>query len=432
MANRKICVIGLGYVGLPTACLLAKNNYDVIGVDINEHIVKSVNMGISHISEKYINNILSEAVSNNKLFAASKPCTADIFIITVPTPVSFDKSPDISSVLESTLSIIPCLKPGNIVILESTCPIGTTEFISEMIQNERPDLHVPLQSKSNFAGVRHNTIFVSYCPERILPGNTFNELIANSRIIGGLDDKSAQATKTFFKTYVEGKLLVTDSKTAEMVKLCENTFRDINIAYSNELAMIAAKYNINPSKVIELANFHPRVSIHDPGIGVGGHCIPVDPWFLYHGNEDVSTLIKTARSINDAMPQIILNKIISAISNIQNPQIALLGLSYKPNSDDLRNSPAVEIVKLLHNCLSSNSEFLGFNIFIVEPHIDKLPKYLSDLNSVFHCKTIDVTKQRIDICAVLVNHNQFKSIITNSNSVQPSIIIDPVGGMSTP
>ncbi len=333
---KTIVVIGTGYVGLPAALLLAQAGHDVVGVDINENIVRAINEGVMHIREDDLQRLMDDPQVKKNLRAQSTPCPGDIFIIAVPTPVDHRKKiADMSYVDDAVVSIIPHLKPGNLVIIESTIPpLTCRERVTPMIEAA--------------TGLKvGETMYLAHCPERILPGNVFHEIVYNDRIIGGKDEKTRDMAADVYASFVKGNLYKTDDVTAELVKLMENSFRDVNIALANEFNAVAETLGIDGRHAIELANKHPRVSILMPGIGVGGHCIPIDPWFIKEVDPANSRLIFTSRLINDEMPHKIAGKIRRAVREIDNPKIVALGAAYKPNTEDTRESPALEIVALL-------------------------------------------------------------------------------------
>lgn len=385
MDKNKVCVIGLGYIGLPTAAILANNQFTVTGVDIQKNVVDTINRGEIHIVEPDLEHQVKKAIQNKKLVASTTPSFADIFIIAVPTPFKENHVPDISYVIDATKQLAPFLQKGNIVILESTSPVGTTNEVNKTLIEE---------------GVNTSDIYISHCPERVLPGNIMEELINNDRIVGGINRKSTEKTVEFYKKFVKGEILLTDDKTAEMAKLTENSFRDVNIAFANELSILCEKLNINVNELIQLANKHPRVNILNPGVGVGGHCIAVDPWFIIHKDKENSKLIKTAREINIFKTEWVIDKIQQTVyrfekENNTKPTIACLGLAFKPNIDDLRESPALNVVNNLID--------LGYNIIAVEPNIIE-HKYLE-------IKSLDFAQENADIIVVLVAHEEFQSII---------------------
>ncbi|WNF32959.1 UDP-N-acetyl-D-mannosamine dehydrogenase [Aeribacillus composti] len=405
---KKVCVIGLGYIGLPTATVLAHNGFEVHGVDINEKAVELINNGQVHIYEPDLDIMVKKAVESGNLKASVVPEKADVFIIAVPTPFKENHKPDLTYVEQATRSISPYLEPGNIVILESTSPVGTTEKVAEWILEERADLSIDENHEKR--------IFVSHCPERVLPGKILKELIENDRIIGGINEESTKRTVEFYKNFVKGKILETNARTAELSKLTENAFRDVNIAFANELSMICDELNINVWELINLANHHPRVNILQPGPGVGGHCIAVDPWFIVDAAPETAKLLRTARMVNDSKPYFIIEKIKEATKNLQNPTIACLGLAFKANVDDLRESPAVKIVKEL-------SAIYDQTIYVAEPHIEDIPKDLLELN-VQLVKTEDAI-EKADVVVLLVDHDCFK--IIEKKALSNKIVIDTRG-----
>jgi UDP-N-acetyl-D-mannosaminuronic acid dehydrogenase len=335
--TKKIVVMGTGYVGLPLAVMLARVGHEVIGVDIEENVVNAINEGVLHLAEKDIKEIFREPEVRKNLRAQKTPCAADVFIISVPTPLDEEKRrADLSQVIDAVESIVPCLRPGNLVIVESTVPMLTCRNVI-----------APLLEKSGL-NVGED-IYLCHCPERILPGEVFEEIVNNDRVIGGLDGKAAEMTREIYASFVKGSLYLTDDVTAEMVKLMENTSRDVGIALANEFAAVAEGLGVDIVEAIELANKHPRVNILKPGIGTGGHCIPVDPWFINEVDPANSRLIHTARLINDEVPPKIAAKIEQALKDVENPRIIALGITYKPDTYDTRNSPALKIIEMLKN-----------------------------------------------------------------------------------
>ncbi|MFB6729548.1 UDP-N-acetyl-D-mannosamine dehydrogenase [Bacillus mobilis] len=409
--DKKICVMGLGYIGLPTASLLATKGFQVQGVDVNENAVKMINSGKVHIYEPDLDILVKAAVQSGKLKASLQPEEADIFILAVPTPFKDGHKPDLAYVEAAAKTIAPVIKNGNIIILESTSPIGTTEKVAEWILEERSDLTTS-EEMHNGKG----RIYVAHCPERVLPGHILKELVENDRIIGGLDKESTKRTVEFYKQFVKGQILDTNARTAEMAKLTENSFRDVNIAFANELSLICDKLNINVWELIRLANRHPRVNILQPGPGVGGHCIAVDPWFIVDAAPDEAKLINTARNVNDYKPTYIVEKVKEKANRFKKPIIACLGLAFKANIDDLRESPAIQIVKDLINMKIGD-------LLVVEPHITCLPQGLSANNVVL--TNANEAIRRADIVVILVDHDVFKSI--DINEFKESIVIDTRG-----
>lgn len=407
---EKIVVMGLGYIGLPTAAVLASREIKVVGVDINPATVETINAGQAHIVEPDLDIIVRGVVNTHYLRASILPEPADAFLITVPTPFNKNHEPDLSYVEAAVQSIAPVLKKGNLIVLESTVPVGTTEQISRQLVELRNDLIFPHQDQKN------PDINITYCPERVMPGKILRELTENDRIIGGFTERCAHQAKELYKLFVKGECITTDCRTAEMAKLTENAFRDVNIAFANEISIICDKLKINVWELIKLANRHPRVNILQPGAGVGGHCIAVDPWFIVNAVPKEAKLIRAAREVNDSKPKFILEKIKSTAAHLSNPTIACLGLTYKPNTDDLRESPAVEIV---HQLLLT----IHANLLVVEPNIKKLPFLLSQDK---HCELVAFEKalEVSDILVLLVNHKEF--MVLNELIFQKQIIISAV------
>lgn len=407
--NKKVCIVGLGYIGLPTAAVLADKGFLVHGVDVNEKAINLINNGEVHIYEPDLEKVVKKVVTAGNLSADIEPIKADVYILAVPTPFKESHKPDLAYVESATKSIIPYIEPGNLIILESTSPIGTTEKIVEWILNERTDLSVD-EKKSN-------QIYVSHCPERVLPGKILKELIENDRIIGGINELSTNKTAQFYETFVEGKVLQTNARTAELAKLTENSYRDVNIAFANELSMICEDLKIDVWELLDLANHHPRVNILQPGPGVGGHCIAVDPWFIVDAVPERARLIQTARNVNDDKPYFVIEKVKTATENMINPTIACLGLSFKANIDDLRESPAVQIVKELSSIYNNQK------ILVAEPHIDELPKELSDKN----IKLVNTQEAVLSagVIVLLVDHEYFKSM--DHEAITNKIVIDTRG-----
>jgi UDP-N-acetyl-D-mannosaminuronic acid dehydrogenase len=394
--NQSVCVIGLGYIGLPTAALLSNKGFSVHGVDVVPEIVDIINSGEIHIVEPELDQFVKKGVSFKKLIASIKPTYADVFIIAVPTPFHEGYRPNIDYVISATISIAPYIKDGNLVILESTSPVGTTEKIAKILTEN---------------GIDVDKINIAHCPERVLPGQVMRELIENDRIVGGINEKSTAAVKSFYELFVTGNVLTTDSKTAEMCKLVENSYRDVNIAFANELSMICDDANINVRELIQLANKHPRVNILQPGCGVGGHCIAVDPWFIVSDFPKYSNIIKQARLANVYKTEWVIEKInnevleFKRIKNV-NPKIACLGLAFKPNIDDLREAPALEIFKKLKDT--------GLSVFAVEPNIESgIPVETISLNDGL---------DNCDIIVILVAHNEFLNI--NSLSLKDKVLLN--------
>ena len=392
--NPSVVMIGLGYIGLPTAALIAKSKIHVHGVDINPKVVETINEGKVHIVEPDLDSAVAEAVSEGYLKADTKPVKANTYLIVVPTPFKAKNEPDISFVESATNNIIPLLKPEDLYIIESTSPVGTTEKMMDLIYSQRPELE--------------GKIFMAYCPERVLPGNLMYELVHNDRVIGGINKESTEKAIAFYKEFIEGELHKTNARTAEMCKLVENSSRDVQIAFANELSLICDKADINVWELIELANKHPRVNILQPGCGVGGHCIAVDPYFIVSDYPMESQIIGKAREINNYKSFWCAEKVQNAklqfeLDNGFKPKIAVMGLAFKPNIDDLRESPAKYIAqKILQN--SNNDE-----CYIVEPNIDD--------HHVFKLTDYKEAIIKGDIIVFLVAHDEFKSLNIDSSKV---------------
>jgi len=413
---NNICVIGLGYIGLPTASLLATKGFQVQGVDVNRHAVEMINAGEIHITEPDLDVLVRAAVQSGNLKAHLEPRPAEVFILAVPTPFKDDHVPDLSYIESATKAIAPHIAEGNLIILESTCPVGTTEKIAEWLRALRPDLDIPTwKSRSGASG--DGRIFIAHCPERVLPGQIIRELIDNDRIVGGIDEASVLKAEKFYRRFVNGKVLKTNSRTAEMAKLTENAYRDVNIAFANELSIICDTLGIDVWELIELANHHPRVEILQPGPGVGGHCIAVDPWFIVDSVPGQARLIRTAREVNDSKPRYVIDKVKSKADRFKDPCIACLGLAFKADIDDLRESPAMEIVATLAQ------EKVG-RILAVEPNIKQLPQKLAVLGNVV-LTDLDSALDQADIILLLVNHRDFKGI--GRAHLKEQVVIDTRG-----
>ncbi len=398
--REHICVIGLGYIGLPTASLLANRGFQVLGVDVVPAVVDTINRGEIHIVEPELDAMVHAAVGCGRLKAALKPEAADVFILAVPTPFKAGHKPDMTYVEAAARSIAPFVRPGNLVILESTSPVGSTEQVAHIIAAARPDLILPVVG--NHGAALPDQVFVAHCPERVLPGQIMRELVENDRIIGGVDEPSAKRCRDLYAKFVSGQMLTTDARTAEMCKLTENSYRDVNIAFANELSLICDRLKIDVWELIRLANHHPRVKILQPGPGVGGHCIAVDPWFIVDSAPDLARIIRTAREVNDAKPHWVVDKVLALANRFKAPRIALLGLAFKPDVDDLRESPAVEIAHIL-------AERKAGELLAVEPLVEELPRQLKGLANIRLCP-IDEALAAADIVVMLVNHRDFLTI----------------------
>ena len=392
--NPEVVTIGLGYIGLPTSALIASHGTHVLGVDINQNVVDTINKGKIHIVEPDLDQIVFNTVSNGFLKASTKPTSADVFLIVVPTPFKGNHKPDISYVEAATKGIIPLLKKGDLYIIESTSPIGTTEKMEKLIFTNRPELK--------------DEIYIAFCPERVLPGNVMYELVENDRVIGGVNEVSTQKAISFYRKYVKGELHATNARTAEMCKLVENSSRDSQIAFANELSLICDKADINVWDLIRLANKHPRVNILQPGCGVGGHCIAVDPYFIVSDYPAESKMISTAREVNNyksfwCAEKIQNEKLQFELKHGRKPKTALMGLAFKPNIDDLRESPAEYIVQtLLQN--SNNEEHC-----VVEPNIDS--------HLLYELTEYKEAIEKADIIAILVAHDEFKNLEIDVNKI---------------
>lgn len=395
--QASVCVIGLGYIGLPTASLLASWGHRVFGVDLAPKVVETINRGEVHLVEPDLGVIVQGAVGSGQLTAGHAPVEADVFLIAVPTPCTEDKVPDLSAVEAAARSLLPVLRPGNLVILESTSPVGTTD-----------DLVASILAETGYTpGVDFH---LAYCPERVLPGRILTELVENDRIVGGVTPASTECAVEFYEGFVRGDVIATDSRTAEMVKLTENSFRDVNIAFANELSLICGELGVSVWELIRLANRHPRVDILQPGPGVGGHCIAVDPWFLVHGAPEQARLIKTAREVNDLKPEWVIQRVCRHARKLRDPVIACLGLAFKANVDDLRESPAVDIVRSLI------AKDVG-EVLVCEPNISH--------SDEFQLVSVQEALSRADLVLVLVDHKPFLRI--PREALQEKVLIDTKG-----
>jgi len=395
MSFDTISVIGLGYIGLPTAAVLASRKKKVIGIDVNQHAVDTINRGEIHITEPELDIVVRAAVTEGYLRATTQPEEADAFLIAVPTPFKGDHEPDLSYIESASRSIAPVLKKGDLVILESTSPVGATEQMAAWLAETRPELTFPKTHGEN------SDIRVAHCPERVLPGHVIRELVENDRVIGGMTPKCSEAATRLYKIFVEAECVITTARTAEMAKLTENSFRDVNIAFANELSIICDKLDINIWELIRLANRHPRVNILQPGPGVGGHCIAVDPWFIVSQTPNEARLIRSAREVNDSKPDSVVDAIVAHAETLTTKQIVCFGAAYKPDIDDMRESPALKIIlKLVH---------LGYEILLVEPNIRILPEILN----IAACRLVplDASLESAGdkVFAILVGHREFKS-----------------------
>jgi len=416
MSFETISVIGLGYIGLPTAAVFASKGKKVVGVDINARAVETINRGAIHIVEPDLDEVVHAAVTRGDLRATTQPEPADAFLIAVPTPFKDEYQPDLRFVKAAAESIAPVLKKGDLVILESTSPVGSTEQMAEWLAAARPDLRFPQHGETP-------DIFVAYCPERVLPGKVMVELINNDRVIGGMTPACSARASALYRLFLKGECVETNARTAEMCKLTENSFRDVNIAFANELSLICAEQGINVWELIALANRHPRVNILQPGPGVGGHCIAVEPWFIVAQNPELARLIRTAREVNDAKPQWVLDQVKTALADCltqtgkraSEVTIACFGLAFKPDIDDLRESPAVGVTQKI-------AEWHSGKTWVVEPHIEQLADSLAVNAELVSCEQ---ALAQADILVMLVDHRAFRAI--NAADVQQNWIVDTKG-----
>lgn len=409
MNFEKICVLGLGYIGLPTASTFATHGLRVIGVDVNSQVVETLRTGGLHIHEPGLRTLVQAALGSGNLTINQQPELADAFIIAVPTPFYDDKRADMRSVIAAAESIVPYLRPGNLVVLESTSPPRTTV-----------DLLVPILEKSGLkagADQADGGFLLAYSPERVLPGQILRELIENARVIGGVDHASAEAGRDLYGLFVRGEIILTNATTAEMVKLMENTSRDVNIAIANEFARLADRFGVDIWEAIGIANRHPRVKILKPGPGVGGHCISVDPWFLVEAAPDLTPLIRTARQVNDHQPQVVVDLIREQLGSLEGRRIAILGLSYKPDVDDLRESPAVEVVQLLTQA--------GAQVLAFEPH-----KPDANITGVHSVPSLDDALAGAELVALLVAHTSLRELQPEDllRRTPARLLVDTVNG----
>lgn len=419
MISKTISIIGLGYIGLPTAAVFASRKISVIGVDVNQKTVDTINRGEIHIVEPDLDMVVHAAVTEGYLRATTQPEPTDVFLVAVPTPFKGDHEPDLAFIEAASKSIAPVLKRGDLVILESTSPVGATEQMAAWMAESRPDLTFP-QSHGEDSDIR-----VAHCPERVLPGQVLRELVQNDRVIGGMTPKCSAAAAALYKIFVKGECVITDARTAEMCKLTENSFRDVNIAFANELSIICDKLGINVWELIKLANRHPRVNILQPGPGVGGHCIAVDPWFIVSKTPEQAKLIRTAREVNDSKPEWVIDKVKLAVAEYlqlnpgktaKDTMIACFGLAFKPDIDDLRESPALEIVRQIAVAHPGR-------IYAVEPNICTLPDELKPTK----VELVDAEQALIhaNVIVLLVDHMPFKQL--TSVCASSRIVVDTRG-----
>lgn len=404
MKFTHICVIGLGYIGLPTSAMFATHGIKVTGVDNNPEVVAALKDGKVHIYEPGLSEIVKSAAESGMLTAANHPVEADAFIIAVPTPFYGDKKADLSFVRSAAESIVPVLRQGNLVVLESTSPPLTTETVVRPI----------LEQTGLVAG---KDFLLAYSPERVLPGRILEELISNARVIGGIDGPSAEAGRDLYGTFVKGDIILTNATTSEMVKLMENTYRDVNIAIANEFSRLADRFGVDVWEAIQIANLHPRVKILSPGPGVGGHCISVDPWFFVEAAPDLTPLIHTAREVNDSQPEFVLKTLENTLGTLEGKHIAVLGLAFKPDVDDLRESPAVEAAHLFAQAGAQVSAYEPFKPDFITPHVRVTP-------------TLSEAIENADALVLLVGHAQFKALDPQVVRAQThaDVVLDTVNG----
>lgn len=407
---QTVSVIGLGYIGLPTAAVLAQAGKRVIGVDLQESTVTAVNSGTVPFVEEGLETVVAGAVARERLSAQTQTPPADAFIVSVPTPFKDDHLADLSYIDSAARAIAVQLRGGELIVLESTSPPGTTEHMAEVVLAERPDLTQD--------PMHRNSVYFAHAPERVLPGRIMIEMVDNDRIIGGTTPVASEMTRELYSSFCRGELLLTDARTAEMAKLTENAFRDVNIAFANELSIIADKLDIDVWELIELANHHPRVNILQPGPGVGGHCIAVDPWFIVSAEPESARLIATAREVNDSKPEVVLEKTLDVAERFKAPKIAALGIAFKANIDDLRESPSRQIVNRLADTVEDGT------ILVVEPNVDELPAELAGRPNV-QLTELDAALDAADIVLLLVDHAPFKQV--DQEQLRTKIIIDTKG-----
>jgi UDP-N-acetyl-D-mannosaminuronic acid dehydrogenase len=418
MTFKTVSVIGLGYIGLPTAAVIASRDIQVIGVDLNQQAVDTINAGNIHIVEPDLDIVVRSVVTTGNLRATTTPEPAEVFMIAVPTPFYHGEDangeashqPNLSYIESAATAIAPILEKGNLVILESTSPVGTTEKLAGWLKEARPDLSFP-QDAGDTADIN-----VAHCPERVLPGHVLQELVSNDRVIGGMSNACSARAVELYKTFVRGECITTNARTAEMAKLTENSFRDVNIAFANELSVICDKLKINVWELVKLANRHPRVNILNPGPGVGGHCIAVDPWFIVDSCPEEAKIITQARLTNDAKPYYVIDKITKAADEFKRPVIACLGLAFKADIDDLRESPALQIVQELA------ARDIG-DIIAVEPNIKALPENIS--KEGVQLATLEAALEVANVVVVLVDHKEFKA--ADSTQFSTKVVIDTRG-----
>lgn len=422
-----VCVVGLGYIGLPTAAVLATKGFRVFGVDVEPTVVAALEQGDSRISEPDLDVLVRSAVQSGRLRAGREPRPADVFIIAVPTPLRDAGTPDLSCVEAAVESVAPHLVAGNLLVLESTCPVGTTEKVAVRLRELRSDLLIPLLGEKPPAAEKKDTarkekpgdreqLFIAHCPERVLPGRILKELLDNDRVVGGLDRAAAEQARELYRSFVHGRILLTDARTAEACKLAENAFRDVNIAFANELSLICDELGLDVWKLIELANRHPRVNILRPGPGVGGHCIAVDPWFLVNSAPATARLMRTAREVNDGKPERVAAEVKRKCAGLKNPVIVCLGLAFKAEVADTRESPAVRVVELLA------TSGVG-RVLAVEPHVTELPGRLREAG--VEQTGLEEGAARADLLVLLTDHEEFRAL--SPEVLRDKVVVDTRG-----
>ncbi|WP_404311778.1 UDP-N-acetyl-D-mannosamine dehydrogenase [Agrococcus terreus] len=408
--SQTVCVVGLGYIGLPTAAILAANGHEVIGVDVDARHVEEINAGRVPFVEPDLESVVAGVVAQGRLRAQETMPHAQAYIVAVPTPFGAAYDVDPRFVHAAADAIAPQLRGGELIILESTSPPGLTEAMGDFILSRRPDLTLD--------GDQHNSIYLAHCPERVLPGRIMIEIVANDRIIGGVGARAAERARDLYATFCKGELLITDARTAEMAKLVENSYRDVNIAFANELSIISDRLGIDVWKLIELANHHPRVNILQPGPGVGGHCIAVDPWFIVAAAPEESRLIRTAREVNDAKPEHVIDRILARAARFRDPVVAALGIAFKADIDDLRESPSRGIVGRI------GLEMPHARVRVVEPHIAALPPELEAMDNV-ELHGLDSALDEADVVVLLVDHAEFRAV--ERDRLREKVVIDTKG-----
>lgn len=410
---NQVTMVGLGYIGLPTAAIMASRGLQVIGLDVNQSAVDTINSGGVHIVEPDLDIVVRSVVTTGNLRATTMAESSDAFLIAVPTPFKGDAhTPDLAYIQAAVMAIAPVLVSGNLIVLESTSPVGTTEKVAAWLADARSDLSFPHQL-GNQADIQ-----IAYCPERVLPGYVLQELVNNDRIIGGMSERCVERATLLYKTFVKGDCLPTTARTAELCKLTENAYRDVNIAFANEMSLVSDDLGVNVWELIELSNRHPRVNILQPGPGVGGHCIAVDPWFIVDSAPKSARLIKTAREVNDYKPNHVVDRVMIKAERFKKPNIACFGLSFKADIDDLRESPAMEI------CLELLRRASESTLLVVEPNIKELPESLSQHLNLKFCTAADALKDA-DIVLGLVDHVEFRAI--NRETLAEKVVIDTRG-----